>query len=225
MNTKRESWCRAEYSEERSAVPNASKAEKRALDGSRWNLVALGLTLLILSVLALAGCAASRLDRTMTAEDEIRMTHDSIAGMTIVPGMKISLYRLREQFPFRTVTHEIRQADSPDFHSFTVSTHEGNALFEFVAFIEAPEEYEQAVVLLDELVVYSSSVTDQFGVSPGMRVSDAVELRQDLEFGHGHVDYFVGGGSIWYAYDHFFDPDQPNDVVVGAITWPHPVWR
>ncbi len=161
----------------------------------------------------------------LASEQKLVLTGKSIGGMEISPEMKISLYRIQQHFPFYSVTQRIGQGDSPDFHIFTASTHEGEKLFSFISYIENLNGYEKSVVKLNEIIVTSSKVVDEYGVSIGMQVKDAIDLRSNPELGQGHMDFYVGGGNIWYLHWDYFDLDNPKTVLIDAISWPYPKWR
>jgi hypothetical protein len=153
--------------------------------------------------------------------------------MPLKVGMKISLYKIRNFFPYHKVTQEIREGDSPDYHLFIVSTHEGEALISFISYINEPNDYEASIVKLDELVIYSSKTRDEFGVSPGMHIDQALAKRKDLKFGAGHMDNYLGNGSIWYLFsvNHTHGTAVTEKVavkvnpIIDAISWPYPRWR
>jgi len=168
------------------------------------------------------------------ADDEIVLNENSIGSMKIEPGMKISLYKIWGEFSKYKVSHEINEGDSPDYHRFIVATHSGESLVSFISYIENASEYEQARVELDEVVVHSNKIKDQYGVRVGMNISTALRLRGgDLDFGIGHIDNYLGKNKIW----NLFSVEDKHGVSVtkemalkvdpeiSAITWPYPRWR
>jgi len=165
--------------------------------------------------------------------EEIVLSSSSIGNMPISPGKEISLHMISLHFSGYRVTHEIGEGDSPDFHLFTVSTYEGDNMFFFVSYVRDPSEYVKGKVKLDEVVVLSSLIVDEFGISPGMSVKEALKLRKDLDFGAGHMDNYLGKDQLWYLFrvnDYHGtqvtrEMAMEADPKVDAISWPHPKWR
>ena len=166
-------------------------------------------------------------------EEKLILTINSIGEMPISKGMDISIHKIMKHFPYHKVTQEIGFGDSPDFHLFTVSTREGEELISFISFIEKQEEYEQGIVKLNEVVIYSSTIKDEYGVSPGMPVSKVLELRNELEFGARHSDNYLGKDKIWYLFsvEGIHGTQVTRDAAIKAnpkvdvISWPYPRWR
>jgi hypothetical protein len=111
---------------------------------------------------------------------KIILTKTSIGDMPIEVRMKISLYKIRNNFPYYRVTQEITEGDSPSYNLFIVSTHEGEELISFISYINEPDGYEESVVKLDEVVFYPTKTQDEFGVTPGMHSKQAVAKRKIL---------------------------------------------
>ncbi|MEM9690397.1 MAG: hypothetical protein AAF917_13075, partial [Pseudomonadota bacterium] len=86
---------------------------------------------------------------------------------------------------------------------------------------------------LDEVVLHSPETVDAFGISPGSPIADALAARDDLEFGAGHMDNFLGRDRIWYLFyvdglhgthvsrQQAVESNPKRDV----ISWPYPRWR
>lgn len=163
----------------------------------------------------------------------IRLTENSIGTMPIKVKDNISLHRVMQYFPNYAVKHEIRMGDSPDFHAFVVSTYEGEELFFFISYINTPEDYEKGVVKLDELIVVSAQIRDQFGMSPGMPIEQAQTRRGQLTFGEGHMDFYFGAGKIWYMVSVTVPDGQSINQhtvtklnpVIDKLSWPTPWWN
>jgi hypothetical protein len=182
------------------------------------------LIILILVILPL-GSAAEKTN--------LVLTDDSIGSMAIEPEMEISLFKIMRHFQSYKVSHEIRSGDSPDYHSFVVSTYQGEALVSFISYIEKDSEYENGVVKLDEVLVHSSIVQDQYGISIGSTINAALKEREELKFGAGHMDNYMGNGKIWYLFyvkgKHGTQVTKEEAVAenpkIDAISWPYPRWR
>lgn len=175
---------------------------------------------------------------SMAASPEIIITDNMIGKMKIEKGMKISLHSISNNFPRYRVRQEISEGEAGSFHSFKVSTFKGEELFEFVSNIEKEEEFEQSLVELDEIVVYGETIKDQYGVHPGMILSDVAKKRNSMNFGHGYMDdYHLGNAKIWYVFRiDFRNVEQPSGfkakdyalkskTKVDIISWPAPTWR
>ena len=167
------------------------------------------------------------------SDNRIVLTVDSVGPMRIKLGMPISIQRIAEHFPRHRVTQEIRSGDSPDYHLFTVATLEGEVLVSFISYINDEAGYEAALVGLDEVVLQSPRTIDEYGVSPGGPISQAIKARKELEFGAGHMDNYFGKDRIWYLFtvagmhgtqvskQHAIESNPKIDV----ISWPAPRWR
>jgi len=169
----------------------------------------------------------------LSAKDKtIILTNTSIGDMPIEVGINISLYKIRNHFPFYRVTQEIREGNSPDYHLFEVATYEGEPLISFISYITEPNGYEKGIVKLDEVIVHSSRIQDQFGVTPNMPISNAIDKRKGLKFGAGHTDNYLGNDKIWYMFSvnqtHGEQVTKPKAIIsnskIEVISWPHP-WR
>lgn len=170
---------------------------------------------------------------SIVAEDEqFIFTESSFGPIELKEGMEISLFQLSKKFPYHKVSQTIGQGDSPDFHSFTVSTWEGEELVEFISYIEKPEDYEKAVVTLDEVITCSKLVKDQFGIRPLSKFNDALIARNDMKYGFGHMDNFIGKGKLWYLFavenGQFSQGSRELAVKVNpsieCISWPYARW-
>lgn len=163
----------------------------------------------------------------------IKLTENSIGTMPIQVKDDISLQKVRQYFPNYLVQHEIRMGDSPDFHAFIVSTYEGEELFFIISYINTPEDYEKGVVKLDELIVVSPHIRDQYGISPGMPLEVANTRRSSLTFGEGHMDFYFGGGKIWYMVSVTVPEGQlinqqtvtKLNPMIDKLSWPSPWWN
>jgi hypothetical protein len=183
------------------------------------------LIILLIALISFAGQAAE--------EKKLILTESSIGEMPIKVGMKISLYKIRNHFRYYRVTQEIAEGDSPDYNLFVVSTHEGEELISFISYINESDDYEEGVVKLDEVVIYGTKTQDEFGVTPGMHIKQAIAKRKELKFGAGHMDNYLGNGSVWYL----FSVNQTHGTAVtedmaveanpkiDAISWPYPRWQ
>lgn len=165
-------------------------------------------------------------------EESLIFTESSFGPMELKENMEISLFQLSKKFPHHKVSQTIGQGDSPDFHSFTVSNWEGEELVEFISYIEKPEDYEKAVVTLDEVITCSKLVKDSFGVSPQSKFNDALSARGDMKYGFGHMDNFIGKGKLWYIFTvengqfsqgnrEIAEKVNPN---IQCISWPYARW-
>ena len=165
-------------------------------------------------------------------EDKLIFTESSIGTMKIKENMDISLFQISQKFPYYMVTQRIRQGDSPDFHSFTVSTWEGEELIEFISYINETEDYEKAIVKLDEVITCSEKVKDIFGVSPKSKFNLAQKSREDMTYGDGHMDNFLGKGKIWYLFSvpngqfsrGSLKTAEKVNPEINCISWPYPRW-
>lgn len=165
-------------------------------------------------------------------EESLVFTESSIGPMEIQEKMDISLYQINQHFPFYKVTQSIGQGDSPDFHSFTVSTWEGEELIEFISYIQDSEDYEKAIVQLDEVITCSDKITDNFGVKPKTKFNLAIKSRENLTYGDGHLDNYLGKGKLWYLFSvsngDFSRGNQEMAVKVNpeirCISWPYARW-
>ncbi len=181
------------------------------------------ITLLILLSFA-AGSSESK---------KIIFTKSSVGEMKITKGMEISLYKVSNNFPFHKVTQSIGQGDSPDFHIFTVSTHENEELISFISYINEDQQYEKGIVKLDEVVTCSNQIIDEFGISPNMHISQAIAARDNLDFGAGHMDNYLGKDQLWYLF--YVDKMHGTGVTknmalksnptIECISWPYVRWR
>ncbi len=165
--------------------------------------------------------------------ESIVFTESSIGKMKIHKGMEISLYKIREQFPFYRVTQEIGMGDSPDFHMFTVSTRKNEELIYFISYINTQQDYEKSIVKLDEVMTCSSKVKDKYGISPKSDFNTAYRSREKLEYGYGHLDNYLGEGKLWYLFSEYnelgnrINKDKAIELnpKVDCISWPYARWR
>lgn len=166
------------------------------------------------------------------ADQEIfLLTENSIDEMKIQKGMAISLYKIKRAFPFYRVTHEIAEGDSPDYHRFTVSNHDGEELIYFHSYIDDEKEYESGVVKLDEVISCSKYVLSLDRIGPTMQVGSIPDVEA-LEFGVGHMDNYLGDGSVWYLFSvGYLHGTQVSKVKalesnpkIQCISWPAPWW-
>jgi len=165
-------------------------------------------------------------------EEVLVFTESSIGPMKITEKMDISLFQIGKKFPYYKVTQRIGQGDSPDFHSFTVSDWEGEELIEFISYINKPEDYEKAIVKLDEVITCNEKVKDAFGVSPKSKFKIAQKPREDMTYGDGHMDNFLGKGKLWYLFTipngQFSRGSQEQAEKINpeimCISWPYARW-
>jgi len=165
--------------------------------------------------------------------ESLVLTSNSLGGMALKQKGEVSLQILKDKFGSNRVTHEIGSGDSPDFHIFTVATNEGEILAAFISYISTDKEREHAVVPLDEVAIYSPLITDEYGISVGMRLNEAVKLRPEMEFGAGHMDNYIGNDKIWYLFSvgEMHGTMVSREVAIQSnpkievISWPYPRWR
>ena len=166
-------------------------------------------------------------------QDEIIFASSSIGSIQLSKDTKVSLYKLKQAFPYYKVTHEIAEGDSPDYHRFIVSTWEDEDLIYFHSYIDEPKQYEAGLVKLDEVVTCSERIKDEFGISPNQHIDLAIEKRKSLDFGAGHMDNYLGKDSIWYLFyvGQLHGTAVTKEVAlkenpkIECISWPHPWWR
>lgn len=169
---------------------------------------------------------------SQAGQETLLLSDNSIGNMKISKGMDISLYKIRAAFPNYRVSHEIAQGDSPDYHLFTVSSHEGEALLFFHSYIHEKKDYESGIVKLDELVSCSELVVSSAKVGPKMTISSIPQL-ESLEFGAGHMNNYLGMDKLWYL---FSVGDLHGTAVskelaielnpqIECISWPAPWWN
>lgn len=153
-------------------------------------------------------------------------------------GAKISEESLKKLFPSFTVTYEIGQGDSPDFHYFKVLDRKGELLFAIRSFIEDESSANKKTAPLEVpihlLQIYSARITDFYGVRVGDHVKDIIEKRgKTLSFGAGHHDVYLGSGEIYYNIKTGRDQSPENltlkDATKGnweirSISWPEAAW-
>jgi hypothetical protein len=165
-------------------------------------------------------------------EEHMIFTESSIGPMKIKENMEISLYKISQTFPYYKVTQRIGQGDSPDFHSFTVSTWEGEELIEFISYINKKEDYEKSIVKLDEVITCNEKVKDNYGISPKTKFKVADKSRDNMTYGDGHMDNFLGKDKLWYL---FTVPNgqfnrgnrelaEKVNPAIQCISWPYPRW-
>ena len=168
------------------------------------------------------------------AESEsLVLTSNSLGGLVLKEKDAISLQILKDQFSSKRVTHEIGSGDSPDFHIFTIATNDGEKIASFISYISSEKERGNTVVPLDEVVVYSPLITDEYGISVGMKLNEAVKLRREMEFGAGHMDNYMGNNKIWYLFrvGEMHGTMVSKEAVIQSnpkievISWPYPRWR
>ena len=170
---------------------------------------------------------------TASERQTIVLTESSIGTFEISAGKKISLHMLSKAFPEYRVTHEIGMGDSPDFHLFTVATHQGEAIISFISYVQEQSMYEAALVPLDEVLLLAGDVKDQYGVSPGDTLSSALQKRPKMEHGYGHMDSYLGTGKIWYLFHATtaegievpLDQATKINPRIEVISGPVPRWR
>jgi hypothetical protein len=181
--------------------------------------------LIVLLVLLSLSCLGAE-------QDKIILTNTSIGSMPIEVGSEISLYKINQFFPYYKVTQQIASGDSPDYHIFVVSTYAGEELLSFISYINEADGYEKGIVKLDEVIIYSARVQDQYGVTPNMPISQAIAKRKVLIFGAGHTDNYLGNGNIWYMFSLnestntlvTLETAVAADPKINAISWPNPWW-
>lgn len=163
----------------------------------------------------------------------IVLTESSVGAFEISKGMNISLHKLWQAFPYHQVKHEIGMGDSPDFHIFTVETHEGEAVVSFISYIKEKSMYESALVALDEVLLLGGGAKDQYGISPGESLSSVIKKRKSMEHGYGHMDSYLGSGKIWYLFQattpEGMRATQEEAIEINPkielISWPIPRWQ
>lgn len=163
----------------------------------------------------------------------IVLTNHSIGSMSIKPQLIISLEQIAHEFPHLKVSHKIASGDSPDFHAFTVSNSQNEALFTFISTISDKNGYKQSQVMLDEIIIHSDKIKDQYGVSVGQTLSEVMEKRKNMAFGDSHMGNFMGNDKIWYLFEvenRYSVPVSKEAAIkanppIDAISWPHPIWR
>ena len=191
---------------------------------SRYLLIAIGLISLISAFIAVA-----------KQPQKIVFTEQSIGSLALVEKMDISLYRIKNAFPYYRVTQEIAHGDSPDFHRFTVANRKGEVLIEFISYIKGNDQasYEQAVVKLDEVISCSKLITANSGISPSDPIDKIYQARPTLRYGYGHFDNYLGQGKLWYLFrvpnDIYFQASEEKAKAVNpsidCISWPYARWR
>lgn len=166
------------------------------------------------------------------------LSQTSLGPLALGKGTKISEENLKKLFPDFTVTYEIGQGDSPDFHYFEVLDKKGELLFSISSFIEddsAESKKTAAEVPIHLLQVYSAQITDSYGVRVGGRVKDILAKRgKALNFGAGHHDVYLGSGEIYYNIETGRDRSPEDftlkDAIKGnwkirSISWPGAAWE
>ncbi len=183
---------------------------------------------ILVSVLVLAALSVS-----WAGEDQIVLTADSVGEMHLESGMPISTEHIAVHFPGHIVTSEMRSGDSPDYRFFKVESRDGELLIGFISYIKEEVENGDVPAGLDEVVLYSPQTVDEFGISPGDEISEALAAREGLIFGAGHMDNHFGRDRIWYLFHvddlHGVQVSEQRAVEsnprIDVISWPYPRWR
>lgn len=181
---------------------------------------------ILLVVLLLTSCVS-------TQQNKMMLTNTSIGDMPIGVGKEISLADIKQYFPLYTVSHKIASGDSPDYHLYVLSSQEGEVLVSFISYINQPDGYKNSRVKLDEIIVHSSKIQDQFGVTPNMAINQALAKRNNVKFGAGHTNNYLGNDKIWYMFsvNQLHGTQVTKAIAVAAnpniesITWPNPRWN
>jgi|GEM_PF-3248400 len=168
-----------------------------------------------------------------TESKKIVLSQSSIGDLEITKGMDISLYKVSKYFPLYHVTQSIGAGDSPDFHIFTVSTQTNEDIIRFISYIDEKSGDETGGITLDEVITCSNKVVDEFGISPGMDIKAAISARDSLDFGAGHMDYYLGKDHLWYLFyvDKTLGASVSKNIAINSkpqidcISWPYARWR
>lgn len=167
------------------------------------------------------------------AQSTIVLTNQSVGKMPLSIGQPISLYRIKHYFPNMTVTQQISSGDSSDYYLFRVLNRQGEHVLSFISYITSSDHYEESVVALDQVVAWSPSVVDQYGVAVGDRLITAQRKRTGLRYGTGHHNGYAGLNRLWYGYS-FPQPHKKQrsnvditslNPTIQAIYWPNYQWR
>jgi hypothetical protein len=190
--------------------------------------------LVLIAALAMYVVPAVAADRSPT----LVLSKTGLGPLALGKDAKISEESLKKLFPSFTVTYEIGQGDSQDFHYFEVLDRQGELLFAIRSFIEDESSDNKKTALevpIHLLQVYSTQITDSYGLRAGDHVKDIIAKRgKTLSFGAGHHDVYLGSGEIYYSIKT--DRDQsPEDLTlkdaikgnwkIRSISWPGAAWE
>lgn len=160
----------------------------------------------------------------------------SLGPLRLAEGATVSEQRLKTLFPAYTVTYDIGQGDSPDFHYFEVVDSKGEVLFTIQSFIEESSQSKKttSAVPIQLLQIHTRRIRDIYGLRVGDRVKDIIKKRGEaLDFGASHHDVYLGAGEIFYNIANA-SARSPEDLTredavkgnwqVKSISWPGPAW-
>ena len=171
------------------------------------------------------------------AEGPFVLSPQSLGPLPLGKGAKVSEQQLVRLFPQFTVTYEMGQGDSPDFHYFEVKDKKGNVVIAIKSFIgeSAKSKKTASAVSISILQVYGPQVRDSYGLRVGDHVLDIVRKRgKPLDFSAGHFDVSLGSGDIFYNIATGLEESPENvkmeDAIKGnwqirSISWPTPAWE
>lgn len=178
---------------------------------------------------------------TVTLASEFILTSESLGGLQLNKETKISKAIINKYFPEHRVSHEIGEGDSADFHYFEIKDNKSELIFTVTSYIDNDFDRNKDVVTLDLIEIYSDSISDEYGLKIGKKLSDIINQRGgDLIYGANHHDNHIGLNNIWYALstEDLNVPNGPDispenvtledakkhNLRVTAISWPSARW-
>jgi hypothetical protein len=171
------------------------------------------------------------------------LSNNALGSLKLSKGVKVSKAILAKTFPKFIVHRSKGQQDGPDFHYFEIKSGK-NVLFEIKSNI-APDRKSVITdtdeVPLDELVIRSNTIADEYGIKIGDRYSKLTQKRKGkLAFGASHHQLFLGNNKIFYLLETPPDPRFPQadrspegvtlievqkfNSRVTTISWPGPIY-
>ncbi len=160
------------------------------------------------------------LSSSICVGNDLVLTGSGLGELELKKGALISIQLLQDKFPNYKIRHQIIPGISKKYHHIKVSSESGEFMFSIRSFFDEKTNENSLEYDIDQLVIYSSKIPDQFGIKVGDNISEVFSARgKSLEFLAPNLfRNAIGKNLIYYQFKM-----PPNDSGTGSFRDPKSV--
>ena len=114
---------------------------------------------------------------SMCLAENLIQTASSLGKLQLEKGRLISVQLLQDKFPSYKVAHQIVSGFTKKHHYIKVTSQSGEFMFSIGSFFDEEIDEKSLMYDIDQLVIYSSKISDQFGIKVGDNLAQVFSAR------------------------------------------------
>lgn len=158
-------------------------------------------------------------EKLPTALSELILTENTLGNFELEKGMALDELKIKEAFSHVNVSKNLGEQDGPNYYYYEIGSE---------VVLTTPNTENEIVSLL--YIQEESGITDEYGVTTGMRYEEVKEKRLDMHISteHYHIYLYKKGSNIAYemSLEDYNGPDKEEytfddlkNSKVSSIIW------